>query len=33
VAALVPLVEGDLARDLKGALANLQLAYATAAAG
>jgi hypothetical protein len=33
VAALVPLLEGDLARDLKGALANLQVAYAGAATG
>jgi hypothetical protein len=31
VAALLPLVEGDLARDLRAALANLQLAYASAA--
>jgi hypothetical protein len=29
VAALVPLVEGDPARDLKTALANLQVAYAS----
>ena len=28
VAALLPLVEGDPARDLQGALTNLQVAYA-----
>jgi hypothetical protein len=31
VAALVPLVRGDAEQDLKVALANLQLAYASAA--
>ncbi len=31
LAALVPLIEGDLAADLGRALANLQLAYAEAA--
>jgi hypothetical protein len=31
--ALVPLLEGELAADLGGALANLQLAYAEAASG
>jgi hypothetical protein len=30
VAALVPLVEGDVGRDLRAALANLQVAYAGA---
>jgi hypothetical protein len=33
LAALVPLVEGELAPDLARALANLQLAYAEAASG
>jgi hypothetical protein len=33
LAALVPLVEGELAPDLGRALANLQLAYAEAASG
>jgi hypothetical protein len=33
VAALLPFVEGELAGDLRGALANLQVAYASAAAG
>jgi hypothetical protein len=33
LAALVPLIEGDLAGDLGRALANLQLAYAEAASG
>jgi hypothetical protein len=32
VAALLPLVEGELAGDLRAALANLHVAYATAAA-
>jgi hypothetical protein len=31
VAALVPLVEGELGRDLRSALASLQVAYADAA--
>jgi hypothetical protein len=33
VAALLPLVEGELAGDLRAALANLQIAYASAAGG
>jgi hypothetical protein len=33
LAALVPLIEGELAGDLGRALANLQLAYAEAASG
>jgi hypothetical protein len=33
LAALVPLIEGELASDLGRALANLQLAYAEAASG
>jgi hypothetical protein len=33
LAALVPLVQGDLAPDLGQALANLQLAYAEASSG
>jgi hypothetical protein len=33
VAALLPLVEGELAGDLRAALANLQVAYASAASG
>ena len=33
VAALLPFVEGELAGDLRSALANLQVAYASAAAG
>ena len=33
VTALLPLVEGDLAGDLRAAVANLQVAYASAAAG
>ena len=33
LAALVPLIEGELAGDLGQALANLQLAYAEAASG
>jgi hypothetical protein len=33
VTALLPLVEGELAGDLKAAVANLQVAYASAAAG
>jgi hypothetical protein len=33
VAALLPLVEGELAGDLRAALANLQIAYASAVGG